>query len=200
MTPSSANRSKRGFTLAEVMVSLALTSLLLVSLAQLLNSCWRYLNQTTLTTELQQACVIATSRLVTELLEGNGVSIRGDTDNHRFVSFGSARNAAAQVSFAANGDLQWHSITGYYVAPDGEESALYRKQKWLDTPVNAPPTIPNEYTEVFWSNLNASRNTVAKRVYYLDVVSSTTVDVILGAKSRDNQFIVNIKTKLKARN
>ena len=181
-------------------MSLALTSLLLVSLAQLLNSCWKYLNQTTMTTELQQACVIATSRLVTELLEGNGVSIRGDTDNHSFVSFGSDRNRAAQVTFDANGDLQWHSIIGYYVGPSGDETGLFRKERWLDEPVGAPPTIPNEYTEIFWSNLNTPRSTIAKRVYYLDVVSSTTVDVILGAKSRDNQFVVNIKTKLKARN
>ncbi|MBX3168558.1 MAG: prepilin-type N-terminal cleavage/methylation domain-containing protein [Candidatus Eremiobacteraeota bacterium] len=200
MTPSSANRSRSGFTLAEVVVSLALTSLLLVSLAQLLNSCQKYLNQTTMTTELQQSCVIATSRLVTELLESNGVAIRGDTNNHKFVTFGSARNQAGQVTFAASGDLQWHSYIGYYVAPDGEEMTLYRKEKWLDTPVSSPPTIPNDYHDAFWTNLNASRGTVAKRVYYLDVVSSTTVDVILGAKSRDNQFLVSIKTKLKARN
>ncbi len=200
MTRSSANRFKGGFTLAEVMVSLALTSLLLVSLAQLLNSCQRYLTQTTITTELQQSCVIATSRLVTELLESNGVAIRGDTDSHKFVTFGSARNQAAQVTFDAIGDLQWHGYVGYYVAPDGEETTLYRKGKWLDTPRSSPPTIPNEYNDLFWINLNASRGTIAKRVYYLDVVSSTTVDVILGAKSRDNQFVVNIKTKLKARN
>lgn len=200
MTRSSANRFKRGFTLAEVMVSLALTSLLLVSLAQLLNSCQKYLTQTTITTELQQSCVIATSRLVTELLEGNGVSIRGDTDSHKFVTFGSARNQAAQVTFDAAGDLQWHSFIGYYVAPDGEETTLYRKEKWLDAPRSDAPTIPNDYNDIFWTNLNAARGTVAKRVYYLDVVSSTTVDVILGAKSRDNQFVVNIKTKLKARN
>lgn len=200
MTRSSANRFKRGFTLAEVMVSLALTSLLLVSLAQLLQSCQKYLTQTTITTELQQSCVIATSRLVTELLESNGVAIRGDTDSHKFVTFGSARNQAAQVTFDAAGDLQWHSYIGYYVAPDGDETTLYRKEKWLDEPRSDAPTIPNEYQDIFWTNLNTSRGTIAKRVYYLDVVSSTTVDVILGAKSRDNQFVVNIKTKLKARN
>lgn len=200
MTRLSASHFRRGFTLAEVMVSLALTSLLLVSLAQLLNSCSKYLNQTTMTTELQQATVIATSRLVTELLEGNGVSIRGDTDQHRYVSFGSARNAAGQVTFAPTGDLQWHSMVGYYVAQDGEETALYRKEKWLTPPVDSPPTIPNELNEVWWGNQSMARTTVAKRIYYLDVVSSTTVHVILGAKSRDNQFVVNIKTKLKARN
>lgn len=199
MTPSSANRSS-GFTLAEVVVSLGLTALLMVSLAQLLHSCQKYLTQTTITTELQQSCVIATSRLVTELLESNGVAIRGDTDGHKFVTFGSARNQAGQVTFANNGDLQWHSFIGYYVAPDGEESTLYRKEKWLDTPLANPPTIPNDYHDLFWTNLNTARGTIAKRVYYLDVVSSTTVDVILGAKSRDNQFVVNIKTKLKARN
>lgn len=186
--------------MAEVVVSLALTSLLLVSLAQLMNSCYRYLNQTTLTTELQQACVIATSRLVTELLEGNGVSIRGDSTQHRYCSFGSARDATGKCTFSATGDLQWHSHIGYYVMPDGEESVLYRKEKPLDAPQDFPPTIPNNYDENFWNSLNSSRNTIARRVYYLDVVSSTTVDVILGAKSRDNQFVVNIKTKLKARN
>ncbi|MFN8607564.1 MAG: hypothetical protein U0931_08530 [Vulcanimicrobiota bacterium] len=186
--------------MAEVMVSLALTSLLLVSLAQLMNSCYKYLNQTTITTELQQACVIATSRLVTELLEGDGVSIRGDSVQHRYCSFGSARDARGECTFTPQGDLEWHSYIGYYVMPDGEETVLYRKEKPLTTVAKAPPTIPNNYDEIFWDGLNTARSTVAKRVYYLDVVSSTTVDVILGAKSRDNQFVVNIKTKLKARN
>ena len=182
------------------MVSLALTSLLLVSLAQLLNSCWKYLSQTTTTTELQQSCVIATSRLVTELLESNGVAIRGDTDEHKFVTFASARNAVGQVTFSDAGDMEWHAFVGYYVAPDGEETTLYRKLKWLDKSLDSPPNIPNDYDDLFWNNLSTARSTVAKRVYYLDVVSSTTVDVILGVKSRDNQFVVNIKTKLKARN
>lgn len=186
--------------MAEVMVSLGLTSLLLVSLAQLLNSCWKYLNQTTTTTELQQSCVIATSRLVTELLESNGIAIRGDTDNHRFVTFASARNQAGQVTFAETGDLEWHAYIGYYVDGDGEEPVLYRKAKWLEKAVDSPPTIPNDFHDAFWKNLATARGTVAKRVYYLDVVSSTTVDVILGVKSRDDQFVVNIKTKLKARN
>lgn len=186
--------------MAEVVVSLALTSLLLVSLAQLMNSCYRYLNQTTLTTELQQACVIATSRLVTELLEGDGVSIRGDTTQHRYCAFGTARDARGQCTFTSVGDLEWHGIIGYYVMPDGEDFALYRKEKPLDAPQDFPPTIPNNYDEVFWNSLGTARSTIAKRVYFLDVVSSTTVDVILGAKSRDNQFVVNIKTKLKARN
>jgi len=201
MTPSSVNRSRlQGFTLAEVVVSLALVSLLLVSLAQVLWSCTRYLNQTTLTTELQQSCVVATSRLVTELLEGNGNSIRGDEVDHRYCSFGSARNAKNEVTFDAAGELEWHSIVGYYVVKQGEESALYRKEKNLNSPAPNPPAIPSGYNEVFWANEPTPQRLVASRVYYLDVVSSTTVDVILGVKSRDDQFVVNIKTKLKARN
>lgn len=194
----SANRSK-GFTLVEVFVSLALTAMLLVSLAQLMNSCWRYLNQTTLTTELQQACVIATSRLVTELLESDGACIGGDNTQHRYVAFGCARNAKGEGTFSPAGDLEWHSYTGYYIMPDGDEWVLYRKEKPLPTPQDFPPKILTD-DEVMWNGLNVPRNMVAKRIYYLDVVSSTTVDVILGAKSRDNQFNVNIKTKLKARN
>jgi len=190
----------QGFTLAEIVVSMALVSLLLVSLSQLLWSCTRYLNQTTLTTELQQSCVVATSRLVTELLESNGISIRGDDVNQRFCSFGTARNAKGEVTFDAAGELQWHSIVGYYVVKQGEEFALYRKQKNLNSPAPNPPAIPSNYNEVFWNNEPGAQRLVASRVYYLDVVSSTTVDVILGVKSRDDQFVVNIKTKLKARN
>ena len=201
MTPSSVKRLKiQGFTLAEVVVSLALVSLLLVSLAQLLWSCTRYLNQTTLTTELQQSCVVATSRLVTELLESNGNSIRGDDVNQRYCSFGSARNDKGEVTFDTAGELQWHSIVGYYVLKQGEESALYRKERSLGSPAPNPPAIPSNYDEVFWNNEPTPQRLVASRVYYLDVVSSTTVDVILGVKSRDEQFVVNIKTKLKARN
>lgn len=201
MTPSSVKRSRlQGFTLAEVVVSLALVSLLLVSLAQLLWSCTRYLTHTTLTTELQQSCVVATSRLVTELLESNGNSIRGDENNQRYCSFGSARNAAGEVTFDAAGELQWHSIVGYYVAQNGVDTALYRKEKNLDSPAPNPPAIPSGYNEAFWSNEPTAQRLVASRVYYVDVVSSTTVDVILGVKSHDGQFVVNIKTKLKARN
>lgn len=199
MIHSSAKRFK-GFTLAEVIVSLALVSLLLVSLAQLLNSCWKYLRQTTLTTELQQSCVMATSRLVTELLEGNAISIRGDSVNHQYCSFGSARGPEGEFTFTPTGDLQWHRIVGYYVELEGQDFVLYRKTKPLDSVGISPPIIKNIYHAGFWRSYAGPRAMVAKRIYFLDVVSTTTVDVILGAKSYDDQFVVNIRTKLKTRN
>lgn len=193
---------RKGFSLAEIIVSLALISLIMLSIHSVLLSGTKYLNKTTLTTELQQACVLGSGRLVTELLESNASCIRGDTTNHRYVSFGSPRDQRGLCTFdTASGELNWHAYVGFYVEErPGQEPAMYRKEKQISPPDTSPPPIPAGYDEIFWGGLAQPAQRIANRVYYLDVVSSTNINVILGVKSRDGRFLINIVTKLKARN
>jgi len=198
--PSSAT-SRGAFSLAEIIVGLALIALIMVSIDKVLLSGTRYLSKTTLTTELQQACVLASGRLVTELLESSSLCIRGDTSPAKlFVTFGSPRNKTGRTTFDAAGELQWNYRVGFYIAPRGDEPALYRKEDEIDPPVAAPPLIPASYDQNFWMAHPSSARQIANRVYYLDVVSATNINVILGVRSRDEKFLISIKTKLKARN
>lgn len=194
--------SRRGFSLAEIIVSLALISLIMISIHNVLRSGTRYLNNTTLTTELQQACVLSSGRLVTELLESNATCIRGDSTNFRYVTFGSPRDAQGRCTFdATSGELNWHYYIGYYVAEKpGEEPALYRKTEPLSPVQTAPPSIPLGYNDAYWQGRSGPAQKIGHRVYYVDVVSATNINVILGVKSRDGRFLINIVTKLKARN
>lgn len=174
----------------------------MLSLHRVLLSATRYYTKMTRTTDMQQSCILATSRLMTELLEGNANSIRGDQVNHRYVSFGSPRAEGGGVSFdPVTTELEWHRHIGYYIQPDGEEPALYRKERPLDEIVTTtPPTIPEHFNETFWGNQPGQARMVARQVYYMDVVSTTSVSVIIGVRSRDSDFVVTIRTALKARN
>ena len=198
--PSSAT-SRQAFSLAEIIVSLALISMIMLSIHRVLLSGTRYLARTTLLTELQQAVVLGSSRLVTELLESNSGSVRGDTANYRCVTFGTPRNAQGQTTFdATTGELNWYKIVGYYIADQGEEPALFRKDEPINPVVTAPPLILSKYDDGYWIGQPQPARKIAERVYYLDIVSATNINVIIGAKSRDGRFVINIKTKLKARN
>jgi len=180
---------------------MALISLIMLSLHRVLHSATRYYTKMTRTTDLQQSCILATSRLVTELLESNANSIRGDQTNHRFVSFGSPRNDAGEVSFdPTTTELEWHRYVGYYIENDQEEPVFYRKDRPLGTVAITPPNIPESYTDAFWASESVQGRVIARQVYYVDVVSTTSVSVIIGVRSRDQDFVVTIKTALKARN
>lgn len=203
--PSSAIRRRSGlagFSLAEIVVALALVSLLLLSIYSVLNSGTRYLRETTMVTDLQQSCVVAATRLVGELLESNRNSIRADAE-HQSVSFGSARNTSNEMTFNTTTDgaeLEWYNIVGYYIDVAREEPGLFRKAEPLGAPQTNAPLISSSYDAAYWIGYGSQRQLVANRVYYVDVVSSTNVDVILGVKSRDGLFQVFMKTKLKCRN
>lgn len=205
IVPSSRS-NPRGFTLAEILVSLALVGLLMISLHRVLHSATRYYTKMTLTTDLQQSAILATSRLVTELLESTGSSIRGDSTTFSHVTFGSPRNPAGGVSFQQDtGELLWHQHVGYYLAADPQDSsnqqlALFRKERALSSPATSPPVVPVEYNATFWNGLNQAPKLVARQVYHLEVVSETSVRVILGVRSKDRDFVVTLRTALKPRN
>lgn len=183
------------------MVSLALVSLLLLSIDRVLLSGTRYLSRTTLITELQQACVLGSSRLVTELLETNAGCVRGDGAKQLYVTFGTPRNNQGQTTFdPTSGELNWYNIVGYYVTMQEDEPSLFRKQEAITPVASSPPTILASYDDAYWKGHSQPARLIAKRVYFVEVVSSTNINVIIGTKSRDGRFLINMKTKLKARN
>lgn len=182
-------------------MSLALVSLLMMSIYEVLRVGTRYLTQTTLVTEMQQSCVVAATRIVGELLESNLNSIRSEGSTS--LTFGSARTRDDTMTFntdAGGAQLLWQSIVGYYIHQDKDEPALWRKEEALATPAANPPLIALSYNATYWINSSNLRRQIASRVYHIDVVSSTNVDVILGVRSRDGLFQVRMKTKLKTRN
>ena len=195
----SSPKPNRGSSLAEVIVSLALISLVMISMQRVLFHATRYLRNTTLTNEMQQSCVIAMGRLVTELLESNATSIRGDAVNYRYVSFASLRDDNDSITFADD-ELLWHSFIGYYIDTSQEEPRLCRKRRPLSTPSRGAPNVPDELNQSFWENYASARQVIAQRVYHLEITSSTNIIVVLGVKSLDGKYLITLQTKLKARN
>lgn len=198
-TRPTSRKPSRGSSLAEVTVSLALISLVLVSMQQVLHHATRYLRNTTLTNELQQASVISMGRLVTEILESNSGAVRGDSVNHRYVSFASLRDNNDEITFADD-QLLWHAFIGYYIDTTAEEPKLCRKRQPMGTPSPGVPTVPATLDEGFWQSYASARQIIAQRVYYLDVTASTNIVINLGVRSKDGKYVVTLQTKLKARN
>lgn len=191
----------RGYSLAEVIVSLALVSLLMLALDRVLWAGTRYFRHSTMVTEIQKACVTGTGRLVTELLEGNPGSIRGDQVNFMWVTFGGARDPQGKMTFdPTSGDLQWHSQIGYYIDTINGEEYLCRKEEAISPPQTTAPLIALTMTDGYWKASTSQRIAIAQRVYYLDVVSTSSVSVILGVRSSDHSYQMTVRTKLKARN
>ena len=171
----------------------------MLAMDSVLRSGVRYLRRTTLLTELQQSSVLAMSRLTAELLESNENSVRGDELS--YVAFGSPRSADGEATFDGSNNLLWHKLVGYYVGPKGEETALYRKEEALNPPSSGPPLIDAAHNNLaHWTGSPEPRQMIAERVYHLEVVSSTTIDVIIGIRSADSQFVVVGQTTVKARN
>lgn len=184
--------------MAEILVSLALLSLIMVAMDVVLRSGVRYMRHTTLLTELQQSSVLAISRLTAELLETNENALRGDEVS--YVAFGSPRSPDGGTTFDGANNLQWHKVVAYYIAPYQGETALYRKERAFPTPNPGPPIIDGSENLAYWMAAPFPRQMVAERVYHLDVVSSTTIDVIIGVRSLDGQFVIIGQTNVKARN
>lgn len=198
----------RGATLAEAIVSLALTSMLLVSLANFMNVGTRYFLHSTLLTELQQSCVIASNLLVSELLETNRDTVKTDPD-HTCVVFGSPRNSMNEVDLAPGSDItiKWFSLVGFYIQEGVDGPSLFRRQRPIDlvhTPpessINPPVALVGWVTPSYWGALSTQAKLIANRVYYVEATSQTTVRVRLGVRSRDHLFEVRMETGLKPRN
>lgn len=202
------SRQRLGATLTEAIVSLALTSMLLVSLANFMNVGTRYFLHSTLLTEIQQSCVVASNLLVGELLETNRDTVKTDA-NHTCVVFGSPRNSNNGIELAPGSDitLKWFSLVGFYVQEGVDGPSLFRKERPIDlahTPpqpqINPPVALVGWVNTGYWSGLSAQARLIATRVYYVEATSQTTVRVRLGVRSRDHLFEVRMDTGLKPRN
>lgn len=171
----------------------------MLAMDSVLRSGVRYLRRTTLITELQQSSVLAMSRLTAELLETHENSVRGDEVS--YVAFGSPRSGDGDATFDAANNLEWHNLVGYYVGAHREETALYRKAEAINPPSSGPPLIDATHSNLaYWVGSPEPRQMIAERVYHLEVVSSTTINVIIGTRSVDGQYVVVGQTTVKARN
>ncbi len=200
--PPSYRTSKRGYNLAEIIISMAIVSMLLTSIHHVLRSATHYLTRTTLITDLQQSCVLGCSRIVTEMMESNVASIRPDVVYPgQYVSFGTPRNTTGENTFdLVTGNLQWHGIVGFYIADRNGETALYRKEEPI-APMPDPPNVSIGYTDVIWKARAVPARLIGTRIYALDVENdSSTVNLAIGTMNREKTYRIIVHTKFLPRN
>ena len=210
MRPTSPNQQNRGFTLAEILVSMFLLMLLMGSLLAILQAGARYYTTSTKVVELQQSCLMAANQLGAELLEGNLNCVNnlagGTTNNYNFVTFTSPRDDNGQVSFSSEKTLMWNQYVCFYVDPSKGSEVLRRQIVKIVPPKDQPPQVPGYLDANHFITLvpsatspNAAR-IVAQNIYFVGIDRTTRISVIIGARDPYKEFRVSVQTEIVPRN
>lgn len=124
----------RGATLAELVMVMALMSMLLLAVHQMASYGIKYYRDSTDSLEVQQQCLLASARLTADLSESRYDTVRVSPDG---IVFASPRAEDGSSTFDAQGRLLWQSLVCYYRDP--ATNVLYRQKENLATPRESPP-------------------------------------------------------------
>lgn len=130
---AAARVRRRGLTLPEVLVAMALFGMVSTAIALLLNAALSYTRRAETRAELQRAALFALNGVAREIAESSSDSLRVGSGGGEPVGlvFGSPRGADDQVEYQ-NNRLLWKSwIAVYWDQPQG---LLMRSRRLLDTP------------------------------------------------------------------
>lgn len=203
MRPSSPEQA-RGISLIELVVSSALSGLLLLMVWSIMSSGSRYYKNSNDMLHLQQSTLLALSWMSRELGEGNPISLRDDTDNPDYpgIVFGAPRDEIGEVLFKA-GIIQWRSLVAYYLVPEGSTNTLMRAVQGMEDSDYPPVISPDRNTTYFATTGSSSvtRRPIATDIYSLDIVNSSQgLRVILIARDQDAKFSIETQTLLDMKN
>jgi len=128
-------KSRRGFTLLELLVYSMLLGILLIAVYGVFSAAMRYFRFVEATSDLRGQAQQTLLRVGAELAESRGYTVRVST---RSLVFLSPRRRDGRYSYDACGNLQWHKWVWYSLDGQGR---LTRSTVYLSTPVSTPPTL-----------------------------------------------------------
>jgi prepilin-type N-terminal cleavage/methylation domain-containing protein len=134
----------KGFTLAEVLISTGILSLVLLGVYTLLNFAIKWHAKMGETVDVYQQAMRASTRLTSELGTGLQSSFIYDIDGQGIegLAFASARPLSGPYKLDATGKVLWHRRILYYV----ENDTLFRNEVAINPPTATPLPSPDLIT------------------------------------------------------
>ena len=142
------NRSQVGFTLVEVLISLAISALLLASLALAFNASATNYRENQDTVEAVNSARQALTRMTTQLRTGSGISITGSNSECAFTTA-----ASQSISYVYNS-----TDDKLYLDSGGSQKMLCQNVTSMSF-TGTPAADPNDYKSIQISMTVESGNT-----------------------------------------
>jgi hypothetical protein len=200
-------RRSNGTTLIELIIASGLIFLILFSATNLLIACFRHYREVDTAAQVHQLAVTSMTRMERALRDGSKSSFQVFTSPPGIV-FGSPRQSDGSLSFDPD-SLQplWPKLVCFYLEPDGTRFRIVKKEEYLGTASDRPPTIgASSNTAHFQSNVTGGA-LLARGVEELTFTGTDTLEIKLrvtdvsdeGA-STEALFSVEVVTKINFRN
>ncbi len=177
---------RRGHSLLEVMVAMALTGVLLLCTQQLLSAAARYFTNSQLSLELQQALLLCSSRVQVELGESNYACVVVDDGPPSGVVFITPRNRNGTVTTGANGKAQWGRMVCFYCDTMNGVPCLFWKERAMTSQAVPPyPAVPAPWDKVpSWTTANGRPHLIAKNITSFKVTDTTPLLIEMTASDK----------------
>lgn len=186
---------KRGLSIAELLVSMALFGLVMSGVAYLIRETIRYYNVNLVGIEIQQQALMAMNAVRNDFVEASASSFR--TEVSGFV-FGLPRDQENKLIYKEDtGDLLWHQLVCYYTIKRNGVWTLERSKLYLGSPSEGPPELTFEDSIAsFQINEAASPRVIARHVEALTCTLTNPTRVSLKANYGQGAFVLKLQTEI----
>ncbi len=163
-----------GTTLVEMLVVLAIVSVIVVSVGLLIRTGVDYYLYSTEQVEVQRQGLFSLTRLSRELAPTNFDSVAVYSAPVSGIVFASPRDALGTFQRDGSGRIIWTKLICYYVADFNGRSTLLRKEELLATPAVEVPD-PNSLgrTAAYFDGLATTPRVIARGVVNFNAVLRT---------------------------
>ena len=184
--PPRHRKSPTGFTIAEILISTGILSLVLLACYALVAFALKWNVKMTDSVETYQMALRTASRINYDLGTGNQGSFIYDVDETdgfepNGFAFASARPPAGRYQLDPSNRVLWPLYIVYYI----ENNVLYRHEIPIDPPVTSLPDTPDLPT--LRGMLSTQGAIMAERIYGLEVEAGSGASIVFRVEGKQEE-------------
>lgn len=175
------NNSKRrkGLTLSELMIYIALAGIVLTGVFGVLTGSMRYYRQTRRMTEMYSDALIILSNVSNDISETTGNSVSMDSSGtSAWIAFASSKTVTTGTfSFNSDGDVLWEKWVAYYIETDTDGTKkLVRKEIPFSSSAVSPGKAPYSSRSALESASSRYKKIIAEGVDTFEIKQGDSVN------------------------
>jgi len=184
-----------GFTLMEIMITAAISTIGVATAFVLLSASYRFVNSGADINQVQQGTRATVKQMLREVREGARETVVVAGQNDSAISFASARNSSGDFEIGEDGTPVWQKAVVYYQKPDTSDLYRYETSK-TDWESNFDPTdvINNGYGIIIARDVSSIQFSLSGgRLLNVDVIAvkSTTAGAIHTTRLKPHTVVRN---------
>lgn len=207
----SKRRATLGVTLIELIISLGVFSIVLVSMAKIMSAGYEQYWVASGSLEVQKAALIGAQRLVKDLTQSNMTSVEitdplprpvPSTPVFDTIVFAYPSDLTGNRHYSERGLIEWQSFVGYYTTTSGGVTSLIRNMIACPTP-GVPVPIPSDQSVgIAQIMLQPSAQIILRGVGNFDLVQKEDLIQIelMGIFEQRGTFTITVKNQAFPRN